>query len=626
MAKILGIDLGTTFSSMAVVEGGQPKIIENVEGSRTTASIVAMSKTGERLVGQLAKRQSITNPQNTISGIKRLVGHRYDDKEVEKDRASVSFSILKSDDGGVKVKMGEKEYSPEEVSSMILQKLKADAEDKIGEKIDEAVITVPAYFNDAQRKATKDAGEIAGFKVKRIIPEPTAAALAYGFEKRKNEQIAVYDFGGGTFDISILDVSDNVIEVKAVDGDSHMGGEDIDHDIMDFIVKEYKKDSGIDISGDPLAKQRLKEASEKAKHELSTTKEVEINIPFITSDSSGPKHLLMKMTRAQLEDIASKYIDRSIEISKRALSSAGLKVEDIEEVVMVGGQTRMPAIIEAVKKLFGREPNRSINPDEVVSLGAAIQGGIMQGEMKDVLLLDVIPLSLGIETFGGVATRLIDKNTTIPASKSQIFSTASDNQTSVEIHVVQGERPMASDNKTLGRFTLEGIPPAPRGMPQVEVTFDVDVNGILSVTAKDKTTGKSQSIKIEARGGLKEEDIERMKKEAEIHAEEDKKKKETIDIKNNAESLINTAERSLKDAEGKITEEIKTGVTLKIEELKKIKDSEDIDGIKKATEALFSEIQKIGEHMMKNQKTDQPSEEQKKENSGEEEGKVRDAE
>ncbi len=621
MAKILGIDLGTTFSAMAVVEGGQPKIIENSDGARTTPSIVAVSKAGERIVGQLAKRQSITNPQNTIYGIKRLVGHRYEDKEVERDRGSVPFAIVKSSDGGVKVKMNDKEYTPEEVSAMVLQKLKTDAEAKIGEKIEEAVITVPAYFSDSQRKATKDAGEIAGFKVRRILNEPTAAALAYGFDKKKNEQIAVYDFGGGTFDVSVLDVGDDVIEVKSTDGDSHMGGEDIDQKIMKWVAEEFKKESGIDVSADPLAKQRLKEAAEKAKHELSTVKEVEINIPFITSDATGPKHLLLKMTRAKLEELAKEYIDRSIEITKRAVEASGLKLSEVEEVILVGGQTRMPAIIDAVRNLFGKEPNRSINPDEVVAVGAAIQGGILQGEVKDVLLLDVIPLSLGIETLGGVATRLIERNTTIPTSKSQVFSTAADSQTSVDIHVVQGERPMVADNKTLGKFTLEGIPPAPRGVPQVEVTFDIDVNGILSVTAKEKTTGKAQSIKIEARGGLKETDIERMKKEAELHAEEDKKKKEEIDVRNHAEGVIVTAEKALKDAEGKITDEIKSGVTAKIDELKKVKDGGDIETIKKASDALVVEMQKIGEYMMKqNQGQAAGAEEPKKDDN------IRDAE
>ncbi|MEI6296455.1 MAG: molecular chaperone DnaK [bacterium] len=624
MAKILGIDLGTTNSAMAIIEGGQPKIIENVDGVRTTPSIVAVSKANERIVGQLAKRQNITNPQNTIYGIKRLMGHRYDDKEVTRDKASVPFTITKNSDGGVRVKMNDKEYTPEEVSAMILGKLKADAEAKLGETITEAVITVPAYFNDSQRKATKDAGEIAGFKVRRIINEPTAAALAYGFDKKKNEQIAVYDFGGGTFDVSILEVGDSVIEVKSTDGDSHMGGEDIDQKIMKWIVDEFKKDSGIDVSNDPLAKQRLKEAAEKAKHELSVVSEVEINIPFITSDENGPKHLLLKMKRASLVVLAQEYIDRSIEITKRAVEASGLKFSEIQEVILVGGQTRMPAIIEAVKNLFNKEPNRSINPDEVVAIGAAIQGGILQGEVKDVLLLDVIPLSLGIETMGGVATKLIERNTTIPSAKTQEFSTAADSQTTVEIHVVQGERPMASDNKTLGKFTLEKIPPAPRGVPKIEVTFDVDVNGILSVTAKDKASGNTQSIKIEARGGLKQDDIDKMKKEAEIHAEEDKKKKEEVDLRNNADAVINTAEKALKDATGKITDEIKNNVQSKIDELKKVKDGTDIEAIKKASEELFAEMQKIGEHMMK--QGEQPKTEAPKPEEETGEGKVRDAE
>jgi len=626
MAKILGIDLGTTFSAMAVVEGGQPKIIENAEGSRTTPSIVAVSKAGERLVGQLAKRQSITNPFNTIYGIKRMMGHKYDDKEVQKDKESVPFSVLKGTNDGVKVLMNEKEYTPEEISAMVLQKLKIDAEARLGEPVLEAVITCPAYFNDSQRKATKDAGEIAGFKVQRVINEPTAAALAYGFDKKKNEQIVVYDFGGGTFDVSVLDVGDNVIEVKSTDGDSHMGGEDIDHKIMKWIAEEYKKESGIDVSKDPLAKQRLKEAAEKTKHELSNVKEAEINIPFITSDASGPKHLLMKITRANLEDLAREYIDRSIEITKKTVSAAGLKLDEVEEIIMVGGQTRMPAIVDAVRNLFGKEPNRSINPDEVVAVGAALQGGILQGEVKDVLLLDVIPLSLGIETMGGVSTKLLDRNTTIPTAKTQIFSTASDNQTTVEIHVVQGERPLASDNKTLGRFSLNDIPPAPRGVPQIEVSFDVDVNGILSVTAKDLATKKIQSIKIEARGGLKDDDIEKMKKEAEAHAEDDKKKKEEIDLRNNAESVINTAEKGLRDAEGKIAEDIKNGVQSKIDELKKVKDGKDSEVIKKATAELFTEMQKIGEAMMKNQSNTPPNQDNNQNNTGEGEGKVRDAE
>ncbi len=599
MSKIIGIDLGTTNSAVAFIEGGVPKIIENVEGNRTTPSVVATAKNGDRIVGLLAKRQAVTNPENTISEIKRYMGHRFDDPEVQKDKATAPFKIEQGDNGGVKVKMSDKFYRPEEISAMILQKIKTDVEAKLGEKITEAVITVPAYFNDAQRKATKDAGQIAGLDVKRIINEPTAAALAYGFNKKKNEKIVVYDFGGGTFDVSVLEIGDDVIEVKSTDGDSHMGGGDIDRKIISWIAEEYKKESGVDVRKDPLAHQRLKEAAEKAKHELSTTLEAEINIPFITSDASGPKHLLMKMSRATLESIAKEYIDRSIEITKRALDASPFKMAEINEIIMVGGQTRMPAIVEAVKNLFGKTPNMSINPDEVVALGAAVQAGVLAGDVRDVLLLDVIPLSLGIETLGGVATKLIDRNTTIPASKSQVFSTAADNQTSVEIHIVQGERPMATDNKSLGRFILDGIPPAPRGMPQVEVTFDIDVNGILNVTAKDKASGKAQSIKIEASSGLKEEDIKKMQQDAELHAEEDKKKREIVDIKNTAEMIIYTAEKALKDNEAKIPADVKDNVNAKITALRSVKDGTDSEAIKKATEELSNEMSKIGEAMNK---------------------------
>lgn len=608
MSKIIGIDLGTTNSAVAIIEGGQPKIIENIEGNRTTPSVVSVNKNGERSVGQIAKRQAVTNPENTVYGVKRFMGHSFSDKEVTDDVARVPYKIKKSDNNGVLISLGGKDLRPEEVSAMILQKIKADVEAKLGEKVTEAVITVPAYFNDTQRQATVDAGKIAGLDVKRIIPEPTAAALAYGFNSQKNEKIAVFDFGGGTFDISILEVGDGVVEVKSVDGDSHLGGRDIDQKFVEYIANEFKKDQGIDISKDPLAIQRLDEACEKAKHELSTQMEVEINIPFITSGADGPKHLLMKVTRAKLEEIAKSFVDRAIEITKRALDNSPFKKEEIHEIVMVGGQTRMPMIVEAVKSLFGKEPNRSINPDEVVALGAAVQAGVLQGDVKDVLLLDVIPLSLGIETMGGVATKLVEKNTTIPTSKSQIFSTASDNQTSVEIHITQGERPLATDNKSLGRFILDGIPPAPRGMPQVEVTFDVDANGILNVKAKDKTSGKEQSIRIEASSGLSDEDIKRMQKEAEAHADEDKKKVEMVEAKNMADAMIHTAEKALKDAEGKITDEIKTEVTQAIDEVKKSKDGQDIENIKKSTENLSQKMMKIGEAMKTANENNKPEE------------------
>jgi len=554
------------------------------------------------MVGLLAKRQAVTNPDNTVYGIKRFIGRMFDDPEIQKERKLVSYKTEKSDNGGVLVKLGDQQLRPEEISAKILSKIKADVEAKLGEKITEAVITVPAYFNDAQRKATRDAGTIAGLDVKRIINEPTAAALAYGFNKKKNEQIVVYDLGGGTFDVSVLEVSDDVVEVKSTDGDTFLGGEDIDQKIITWIADEFKKESGIDVTKDVLALQRLKEAAEKAKHELSVTMETEINIPFITSDSNGPKHLLMKMSRATLESLAQEFIDRSIEITKRAIEASPFKIEDIDEVILVGGQTRMPAVIEAVKKLFNKEPNRTINPDEVVALGAAVQAGVLQGDVKDVLLLDVIPLSLGIETLGGVATKLIERNTTIPTSKSQVFSTAADNQTSVEIHITQGERPMAGDNKSLGRFILDGIPPAPRGMPQIEVSFDVDTNGILNVTAKDKASGKEQSIRIEASSGLSEEDIKKMKDEAETHAEEDLKKKELVDQKNTAEMMIFTAEKSLKEYGDKIGEDIKKNITEKIEDVKKAKEGNDVTAIKMKLEEMTTALSKIGETIAKENK------------------------
>lgn len=627
MAKILGIDLGTTNSAFAVIEGGEPRIVENIEGARTTPSIVAVSKTGERLVGVLAKRQAVTNPQNTLFGIKRLIGHNFDDEGVQRDLKNAPFAIERSATGGVTVKMSDRAYRPEEISAMVLQKLKQDAEAKLGEKITEAVITVPAYFNDSQRQATKDAGQIAGFDVKRIINEPTAAALAYGFNKKKDEKIVVYDFGGGTFDVSVLEVGGDVIEVKSTDGDVHMGGEDIDQKIIRYIVGEFKKESGVDVSTDIFALQRLKEAAEKVKHELSTTLDAEVNIPFITSDATGPKHLLLKISRATLEELAREYIDKSIEITKRALAASPFKKEDINEIIMVGGQTRMPAIVEAVKNLFGKEPNRTINPDEVVAIGAAIQAGILQGDVKDVLLLDVIPLSLGIETFGNVATKLIEKNTTIPAHHAQVFSTAADNQTSVEIHVVQGERAMAADNKSLGRFILDGIPPSPRGIPQVEVSFDVDANGILQVKAKEKTTGKEQSIRIEASSGLSKDDIERMKKEAEMNAVEDTKKREVAEVKNTLQHLVYTAEKSLRDNGDKVLAEIKTAVESKIALAKTAETSDDLDTLKKASDELGSELQKIGEAMMKNAESAQGATSQTEGGAAPEgEGKVHDAE
>jgi molecular chaperone DnaK len=601
MAKILGIDLGTTNSAMAIIEGGEPKVLENIEGARTTPSVVAISKSGERLVGMLAKRQAVVNPKNTIFSVKRLIGRKFDDPEVQRDIKWLPYELRASSSGGVEVKMGDRWYKPEEISAMVLAKLKADAEAKTGEKIEEAVITVPAYFDDSQRQATKNAGEIAGLKVRRIINEPTAAALAYGLNKQKNEKICVYDFGGGTFDISVLEIGDDVVEVKATGGDTHLGGDDFDKRIMDYLVSEYKKTEGIDLSKDPLALQRLKEGAERAKHELSTVTETEINLPYISSDESGPKHFLMKITRAKLESLVQDLIDRSIELVKQTVAEAGLKISDINEVILVGGQTRMPAIQEAVKKLFGKDPHMGINPDEVVAIGAAVQAGIFQGDVKDVLLLDVTPLSLGIETLGGVMTPIIEKNTTIPTSKSQIFSTAADNQTSVEIHVLQGERPMAADNKTLARFILDGIPPAPRGVPQIEVTFDIDANGILSVSAKDKATGKAQSVRIEASTQLSKEEIEKLKQEAAIHAQEDKQKKELAEAKNNAEQIIYIAQKNLSEWKDKIPADVRSSIEQKIEALNNAVSGNNLEEIKSLSSDLSLELQKIGQSMYNNQ-------------------------
>ncbi|MBQ6510536.1 molecular chaperone DnaK [Candidatus Saccharibacteria bacterium] len=605
MSKIIGIDLGTTNSAFAYMVAGKPEVITNAEGDRTTPSVVAVTKKGDRLVGKVAQRQRVTNPKNTIYGIKRLIGRKFEDKEVQRDLDIMPYKIVKKKDG-VAVEMDGKEYTPEEISAMTLAKIKADAEAFLGEKVTEAIITVPAYFDDSQRQATKDAGKIAGLEVKRIINEPTAAALAYGLESKKDEQIAVFDLGGGTFDVSILELGDGVFEVKSTNGDTHLGGEDFDNLIVNYLLDEFKKESGVDIRNDAAAMQRVKDEAEKAKKELSSATSVEINLPFLTADADGPKHFEHTLTRAKLEDLVAPLIERLADPVEKALKDAKLSAKDIDEVVMVGGMTRMPAVIAKVKDIFGKDPMQGVNPDEVVAVGAAIQGGVLQGDVKDVLLLDVTPLSLGIETMGGVSTKLIDRNTTIPTSKSEIFSTASDNQPQVEIHVLQGEREMAADNKSLGRFILDGIAPAPRGIPQIEVTFNLDANGILNVTAKDKGTGKEQSITIQNSGNMSKDDIEKAQKEAELHAEEDKKKRDAIDAKNRLENAVYQAEKMPDEYKDKISDDDKETIKKAVEEAKKVLEDEssDKDKLEAAAKELSDKIMPIGAKMYQQSSND----------------------